>query len=172
MGLRFDPIGGGQFQLALKKIIEAERQPIKQLEARKGKEEARMKLFQEFKTKFTDVDRTLSDLMNYNKFKEYKVDLGDGANQVSVSIDKEKAQPGSYQLEIVQLANRSSIISNGFSNPDEANLGVGYIVVYNSKGDSEELYVGEKDASLHGIANMINKKPDAACNYNTFRKLD
>ena len=51
MGLRFDPIGGGQFKQAVKAIMEAEAQPLKTLEARKGKEESKMKLFQDFKTK-------------------------------------------------------------------------------------------------------------------------
>lgn len=162
MGLRFDPIGGGQFQQALKKIIEAERQPIKQLEVRKGREEARMKLFQEFKAKFADFDKTLTDLTSYNKFKEFKVELGDGAGLVSVAVDKEKAQPGTYELEIAQLANRSAIISNGFSSPDEPILGVGYVVTYNSNGDAEEHYVGNDSASLQGIANILNKKTDGS----------
>ncbi|MBC7385912.1 MAG: flagellar filament capping protein FliD [Cryobacterium sp.] len=160
MGLRFDATGG-QLSSALKAIIEAERQPIKQLEVRKGKEEQRMKLFQEFKGKFANFDRTLSEFSDFNKFKEFKVDLGDGANNLSVTIDKTKVQPGSYDIEIASLAKRSSIISNGFESAEEANLGVGYIVAYDAKGDKEELYIGKKAASLNGIAAAINGKADS-----------
>jgi len=161
LGLRFDATGG-QLNGALKALIEAERQPIKQLESRKGKEEQRMKTFQEFKGKFANFDRTLSELSNFNKFKEFKVDLGDGANAMAVTVDKEKVQAGSYDIEIASLAKRSSIISNGFTDPNEAALGVGYVVVYNSKGDKEEIYIGGKNSSLSGIATAINSKMDSA----------
>jgi flagellar hook-associated protein 2 len=160
VGLRFDA-SGGQLNNALKALIEAERQPIKQLETRKGKEEQRMKLFQEFKGKFSNFDKALSELSNFNKFKEYKVDLGDGANAMNVTIDKEKVQPGSFDLEISSMARRTSIISNGFEDPNEANLGVGYVVTYDSKGNKEELYIGGKNASLNGIASAINAKNDS-----------
>ncbi len=161
MGLRFDA-SGGQLNQALKAIIEAERQPLKMLESRKGKEEQRMKLFQDFKGKFANFDRTLGEMTNFNQFKEFKVDLGDGASHMAVTVDKEKVQPGSYDVEIVSLAKRSSLISNGFETPDEPNLGVGYVVAYNSKGEKEEIYIGDKDASLNGIAAAINRKNDSS----------
>lgn len=161
MGLRFDA-SGGQLNQALKAAIDAERQPIKQLEARKGKEEARMKLFQDFKGKFSNFDRTLAEFTDFNKFKEFKVDLGDGENNMAVTIDKEKVQPGSYDIEIASLAKRSSIISNGFENPNAADLGVGYVVVYGPKGDKEEIYIGGRNSSLTGIAAAINSKQDSS----------
>ncbi len=161
MGLRFDA-SGGQLNNTLKGLIEAERQPIKVLESRKGKEEQRMKLFQEFKGKFANFDRTLTELSNFNKFKEFKVDLGDGAANLSVTIDKEKVQPGSFDVEIASLARRSSIISNSFENPTEPVLGVGYFNAYDSKGKKEEIYVGGKNSSLNGIAALINAKQDSA----------
>jgi flagellar hook-associated protein 2 len=161
VGLRFDATGG-QLNQALKAIIEAERQPIKMLEARKGKEEQKMKLFQDFKGKFANFDRTLSELSNYRKFREFKVDVGDGGANLNVTIDKEKVQPGTFDIEIASLARRSAIISSGFSDPNEAALGVGYVVVYNANGDKEEIYVGGKDASLNGIAEAINRKTDSS----------
>jgi len=59
VGLRFDPMGGGQFQQAINGIIEAEKQPIKTLETRKAREDARLKLFQEFKSKFSAIEKFL-----------------------------------------------------------------------------------------------------------------
>jgi flagellar hook-associated protein 2 len=161
VGLRFDA-SGGQLNNALKGLIEADEQPIKQLQARKGKEEQRLKLFETFKGKFANFDKALSELSNFNKFKEFKVDLGDGANAMNVTVDKEKVQPGSYDIEVASLAKRSSVISNGFEDPNEASLGVGYVVAYNAKGDKEELYIGAKNASLNGIAGIINGKVDSA----------
>jgi flagellar hook-associated protein 2 len=161
VGLRFDS-SGGQFNSAIKQIMDAERQPVKQLEGRKGKEETRLKLFGEFKGKFTGFDNTLAQFSNFNRFKEYKVDLGDGATQAAVTIEKEKVQPGSYSIEIAKLANSSSIISNGFEDADKPILGTGYVTVQNSSGEKEEIYVGGKSASLRGVANLINSKSDSS----------
>ena len=156
MGLRFDPVGGGQFKQVVQQLIEAERQPIKQLEARKKNENAKMTLFQEFKTKFTGFEKTLNEFSDFRKFRELKVDLGDGENAIAVTVDKERAEPGTYTLAIEQLATRTSVISNSFKNPDEPVLGSGFIVVDGPEG-SMEIYVDAKNASLRGIADALNK---------------
>lgn len=161
MGLRFDPVGGGQFQQAIKSIVEAERQPIKQLEVRKGREEAKMKLFQDFKAKFQGFDKTLSEFVDFRNFRELKVDLGDGGGFLGVTIDKDLAQPGTYTLEVDQLARRSSVISNGFEDPEKKNLGIGYVVVFKPDGNRAEIFVDEDSASLRGVANLINKQTDS-----------
>ncbi len=114
MGLKFDPVGGGQFKQVVAQIIEAEKQPLKQLEARKKIEDSKMKLFQEFKSKFTGFEKTLNEFSNFRKFRELKVDLGDGTDILSVTVDKERAEPGTYSLTVDSLATRTSAISNGF----------------------------------------------------------
>lgn len=159
MGLRFDPIGGGQFKQVVQSVIETERQPIKALEVRKSREEARLKLFQEFKNKFTGIDKTLNDFSDFRKFRELKVDLGDGANYVSVSVDKDRAEPGTYSLQVDQLAARTSVMSNGFDDPDEQVLGTGFVVVNLKNGKTKEVFIDQDHASLHGVASQINSDP-------------
>lgn len=161
MGLRFDPIGGGQFKQAVKAIMEAEAQPLKTLEARKGKEESKMKLFQDFKTKFQGVDKSLQEISSFKKLRELKVDLGDGTNIAGVTLDKERAQPGTYTITVDELAARSSVISNGFQDPEEASFGAGFIVMNSSKGEHNEIFVDGKNSSLRGIAGLINQQQDA-----------
>jgi flagellar hook-associated protein 2 len=156
LGLRFDPMGGGQFKQAVKAIIEAESQPIRTLEAHKAKEQSRLKLFQEFKSKFQGMDKAIQDLTNFQAFREYKVDLGDGQNLASVTVDKSKAQPGAYKIEINDLAARTSVISNGFENPDKPLLGMGFVVFNMPDGDTKEVYVDDEKSSLRGLANAIN----------------
>ncbi|MDR3608843.1 MAG: flagellar filament capping protein FliD [Oligoflexia bacterium] len=160
VGLRFDPMGGGQFKQAVQQIIEAESQPIKQLQARKAQEDTRLKLFQEFKTKFQGLDKALGELSSFRSFRELKADLGDGSALASVTIDKDKASPGNYQVEINQLAARSSSISNGHASPDTPSMGQGFITLETPDGDSREVYVDEKNSSLRGIANQINNQAD------------
>lgn len=155
-----DPVGGGQFKQLVKQIMEAESQPLKQMETRKAREDSRLKLFQDFKTKFAGMDKAIAEISDFQKLRELKVDMGDGESIASVTIDKARAQPGSYQIEVEGLAERSSIISNGFEHPDETSLGVGFVVMYNANGDGEEVYVEGKDATLNGVASLINSRTD------------
>ncbi len=151
-----DPVGGGQFKQAVKQMIEAEKQPIKTLEARKAKEDGRLKLFQEFKTKFAGLDKFLSDMSSFRKFRELKVDLGDGNNLVSVTVDKDRAEPGQYLLEVDELASRTSALSNGFEDPNDPILGIGFITMDLENGESAEIYIDDKNSSLKGIVSTIN----------------
>jgi flagellar hook-associated protein 2 len=162
LGLRFDPMGGGQFKQAVAAIIEAEKQPIKALEKRKEIEQSKLKLFGEFKGKFSTLQASLDGMVGFNKFKELKAELGDGSKLMSVSIDKEKANVGSWDVEVKELAERSSMISNGFSDPNKKVLGLGYITVQLANGDSQDIYVTNDDASLYGIAKKINDIPDGS----------
>jgi flagellar hook-associated protein 2 len=161
VGLRVDPVGGGQFKQAVKQIMEAESQPLKALEARKAREEAKLKLFQEFKGKFTGLDKALAEMSDFRKFRELKVDLGDAEKIVNVTVDKDKAEPGSYQLQIDQLAARTSVMSNGFEDPNDTSLGIGYVSMYSANGDSQDIYIDDDHASLNGIASAINGFPDS-----------
>jgi flagellar hook-associated protein 2 len=157
MGLRFDPIGGGQFKQAVQGIIEAESQPLKSLNARKTKEDSRMKLFQEFKGKFTGLEKLLSDLSDFRKFRELKADLGDGEDLASVTLDKDRAEPGRYTIEIDELAKRTALISNGLSDPDAPLLGTGFVMFYTEEGDAHEVYIDDSHSSLHGVSSLINR---------------
>lgn len=160
MGLRFDPVGGGQFKQALNAIVEAERTPIKQIESRKAQEDSKVKLLGEFKAKFSGFDKVLEEFTNFKKFRDLKAELGDGANYFSVTLDNQIAEPGSYEILIEQLAARSSVISNGFENADEPSLGLGFLVFDMPNGDSKEIFVDEENASLRGVASLINRTPN------------
>ncbi|MEK7690956.1 MAG: flagellar cap protein FliD N-terminal domain-containing protein, partial [Bdellovibrionota bacterium] len=135
MGLRFDPVGGGQLKNTVKQLIEIERQPIRALEARKAIEETKMKLFGEFKSKFTGLDGALGLLTSFKNFRELKAELGEGDKLMSVTIDKEKADPGTYEIQIDQLARRSSAISGGYEDAEKAIVGMGYIVFDRPDGE-------------------------------------
>jgi flagellar hook-associated protein 2 len=160
VGLRFDPMGGGQLKQALSAIIEAEKQPINALNKRKETESAKLKLFGEFKQKFGGLQSTVDGLIGQKKFRELKAELGDGDKLMAVTIDKDKAQIGSWDLEIKEMAARSSMISNSFSDPNKKVLGIGYINLDLANGESKDIYVTEDDASLYGLAQKINAEPD------------
>lgn len=161
MGLKFDPMGGGQFKQIVAQIIEAERQPIKTLESRKQTEQAKLKLFQDFKGKVSALGKNVDDISSASKLREFKVDFGDGEQLANVTLDKEKVKAGTYQIQVDQLASRSSMISRGFATPDEANLGTGYVVFEKPDGTNFELFIDDKSASLRKISDMINSTPNS-----------
>ena len=156
-------MGGGQFKQAIKQIIAADSIPIQQLEGRKAKEQARLKLFQTFKAKFGGMDKALQEVSDFTKFREFKADLGDGQTLASVTIDKEKATPGTYKMEVNDLAGRTSVISNGFADPNKPILGMGFVVMNLPNGDSKEVYIDEDKASLRGVAEAVNELHDSPC---------
>lgn len=119
-----------------------------------------MKLFADFKSKFTSFDRLLTDFTSFRKFRELKVDLGDGDSAISVTLDKDVAEPGTYQLQLDSLAERSAVMSNRFSDPDATVLGVGFIVTQGLDGSKKEIFVDEKNSSLNGLVSLINTQSD------------
>ncbi len=161
MGLRFDPIGGGQFKRFVEQLIEIERQPIRQMQARKLEQEEKLKTFRGFKATFSKLSAGLDSVSTLKKFRELKADLGDGESLMDITIDKEKAQPGSYQIQIDELAARSSMISNNFESAEEPLLGMGYVVTDLPNGDVNEVFIDEDESSLYSIARKINENKES-----------
>lgn len=159
--MRFDPVGGGMFKQAVKATIDAESEPIKALEKRKAVEDAKLKLFGEFKSKFAALSKSIDDIESFKKLRELKVDLGDGAGQMAVTVDKDKASPGNYDITIEELAARTSVMSNRFEDPEKPVLGTGFVVMELPNGDSKEIFVEEEQGSLRGVAKAINDEADS-----------
>jgi len=169
VGLRFDPVGGGRFKEALNMIIESEGAPIRNLEGRKEIEKKKLELFNQFKSKFTGFRNKIRSMIGERSFKEFRADVGTGKDLMSVRVDKASATPGNYTFRIEELAERSSMMSSGYEDPDEKQLGIGYVVVYLPNGDTHEVYIGPDDASLNGVAGKINGVMDSPINATVVR---
>ena len=166
VGLRTEAVGGGQFKQAIKQIVEAESIPIRTLEGRKLKEEAKLKLFQEFKARFQKLDQALSEASSFRQFRELKVDTGTGANQVSATLDANRADHGQYTIEVRRLATPASILTNGLPSADEPLLGLGFVHLGSLESDDAEvtsisLAIEDEQSSLSQIAQRINHAPDS-----------
>jgi flagellar hook-associated protein 2 len=160
VGLRVDG-NGGPLKGALNAIIESEKKPIKVLEGRKALEDTRLKLFQEFKSKFTGIDKALNEMSSFRKFRDLKAEVGDGDKLVSVTIDRDRGDPGTYTIAVNQLAGRTGVITKGYTSADQAVFGMGFITLEKPNGDNVEIFVSEDDASLNSIASMINRNDEA-----------
>ncbi len=152
------PVGGGRFKQFVKELIQAEREPIRQAEARKVKQNDKLKLLQEFQGKMRKIIDAYRELDSSRKFRELKADWPD-KDLLDVTVDKDLAETGEYQIEIVQLAGRHSMISDGYESPDDE-VGVGYFNYELPSGETKSVYIGGGDSTLRGVVNAINKERD------------
>ena len=101
-----------------------------------------------------DIRGDLNASSNARGLREFSYSGND--ELIDVTINKDVAVPGSYQLEVVQLAQKSSAMSSGFADKDDSYIGVGFIKYTLPNGDSHEIYVDSEHSSLTGIAELIN----------------
>jgi flagellar hook-associated protein 2 len=155
LGISFGSINSGLPKDIVQQIIEAEKIPIKQMEDRKGKIENKKALVGELISHVENMRGEILKNKGLRSLREMKVNTGDNPN-IGVSADKNLADPGKYNLEVVSLAQKSSAISNGVEDKDKTYLGVGYIKAVLPDGETKEIYVDEENATLTGIAKLIN----------------
>lgn len=155
MGISFGSINSGLPKDIVQQIIEAEKIPIQQMETRKGKINDKKSLVQQLTTLVENMRGEVLKNKNARSLRELAINTGDNKN-IAVTADKNIAEPGKYQLEVVQLAQKSSAISNGVEDKDKTYVGVGYIRAILPNGDEKEIYVDEQHATLSGIAKLIN----------------
>ena len=158
MSISFGSVGTGLPKDIVDQLIKAEKIPIDRLEGRKGKVENKKKLVGELMTSVEGMRGEIFKNRGFRSFRELKVDAETDA--VKITLDKNLANPGNWQLEIVQLAQKSSIFSNGVEDKDKTYMGVGYISYELPSGETREVYVGPGDSSLTGIAKLINSDPE------------
>ena len=155
MGISFGSINSGLPKDIVQQIVEAEKIPIKQMEGRKGKIEDKKALVTQLMSLVENMRGEILKNKGTRSLREMKVNTGDNPN-IGVTTDKNVADPGKYNLEVIQLAGKSSAISNGVEDKDKTYIGVGYIKAVLPNGESKEIYVDEEHSSLTGIAKLIN----------------
>ncbi len=155
MGIAFGSINTGLPKDIVQQIMKAEKIPLQNMEQRKGKIDNKKQLVGELTQLVEGIRGHLAQNATARSLREFKVDSRD--DLVGVTVDKNVALPGTYQLEVMQLAQKSSAMTSGFEDPDESYIGVGYINYNLPNGESREIYVDSDNASLNKVARLINK---------------
>lgn len=159
MGISFGSINSGLPKDIVQQIVEAEKVPIKQMEARKEKVESKKNLVGQLTTLVENMRGEVLKNKSERSLRELAVNTGDSTN-IAVSADKNVALPGKHQLEVVSLAQKASAVTNGVEDKDKTYLGVGYMRAVMPNGEEKEIYVDEAHANLTGIAKLINNDAD------------
>ena len=135
--------------------MQAERIPINKMEQRKAKMLEKSALVEQLSKLVENVKTDLDASNSRRSLKEVKVETKDDI--VDVQVDKNEVTPGSHQIEVISLAQSASAMTNGFSDPEESYVGVGYVKYTLPNGEQDEIFIGQSDASLNGIARKINQ---------------
>lgn len=170
MGIAFGSINSGLPKDIVQQIIAAEKIPLQKMETRKGKIENKKSLLADLTKRVENLRGDIFANKSARSFRELAVNVsGDG---VDVSVDKNIAEPGVYQIEVLQLAQKSSAISNGVEDKDNTYLGVGYLQYELPNGETKEVYIDQDSSSLTGIAKLINKDSDNGMQANVVNSGD
>jgi flagellar hook-associated protein 2 len=146
-------MGSGLPPNIVDQLVEAERQPIKQIEKNKGKQENRLKLVTDLETKLNGITGSIGALASTHGFTDMKLNSGD-VNVVNGTVDPSKAQSGNWNIEVMELAQKAAAVTNGFPDKDKTQIGVGYFR-FNTPDGQKEVYVNGSNNTLQGAANAI-----------------
>lgn len=154
MGVTIGGLSSGLPPNIVDQLVDAERAPIKALNVKKDKQGAKMKLVDELDTKLKAIEGSIGGLAGQKGFNDIKLETGD-ANVIQGSVDAAMAPKGNWNVEVLELAQKASAITNGFPDKDKTEVGVGYIKFQTPEG-AKEIYIDGSSNTLEGVANKVN----------------
>lgn len=158
LGISFGSINSGLPKDIVQQLVAAEKIPLQQMEARKAKIENKQALVGQLTGLVEAMKGDILKNKGARSLRELKVQ--GGSDNIQITADKNIAEPGKYSIEVMDLAQKSSAMSNGVEDKDKTYVGVGYMRVKLPNGDKKEIYIDEENATLTGIAKLINKSSD------------
>lgn len=153
-GVSFTSINTGLPPNIIEKVMEAEAIPLRTLEAKKGKAETKLKLVTDLETRVGAIHGTLGELAGTRGFNEYQLNSSNPGVITGIA-DGSLNSAGSWNIEVVQIAEKASAITNGFADKDQTEVGVGYLTFKTPEG-KKEIYIDGKNNTLQQVSNKIN----------------
>ncbi len=153
-GIRFGSINTGLPPNIVDQLIEAERIPVRQMESKKAKLEEKSKLVADLDTKVQAIRGTLGELASTRGFTDVKLTSGD-PNIIGGTVDPQTYQAGNWNVEVVSLPQKASVMTNGFPDKDKSKIGVGYFRFKTPDGN-KDVYVNGSSNTLEGAAKAIS----------------
>ncbi len=154
MPIRINGLASGLPPNLVDQVIEAERMPVKDMTVQKTKVEDKVKLVTDFETKLNDINKNLTAIIGAKGFVDKKMNSS-FPDIINGTLDPDVVEPGEWSLEVIQLAGKPSVVTNGLADRDKTTMGVGYIKFDTQEGE-KEVYINEDNSTLDGIARAIN----------------
>lgn len=128
-------------------LMSIERRPIVRLESERKYLGSRLDAFSSFDSKLKDLKAKIEALDSDTEVRSYAVTAG--SDEFFAATADSTALPGSYQLEVKNLAQLQKDVSGGYASKTEAAFGQGTITI----NGTDITYDGD---SLDGIMDKIN----------------
>ncbi len=154
-GIRINGLASGLPPNLVDQVIEAEKIPVQQMQDKKAKIQDKVKLVGDLETKINDIGKNIGAVLGRKGFVDKKIVSG-FPDIINGTLDPEIADAGEWSLEVMQLATKPSVSSNGFPDKNETTIGTGYIRFLDTAGEQREVYIDEDTSTLEGVASKIN----------------
>ncbi len=154
MGMRINT-GSGIDPKMVDQLIEAERLPIKRVEERKTAVSEEQKAYKELTGMVSELGTSLSSLRNRTDF--VKVKLESSHPDIIDGVVDGNAMPGSYELEVRQMAKTHKLLAEAFPDPDETPVGFGFMSIELEDGRTFDIDVDPSQATLQDVVHQINE---------------
>jgi flagellar hook-associated protein 2 len=136
-------------------IIEAERIPVKTQEENRAKVQSKLKLVEDLESKVGGIQKTIGELVNTKGFSNYKL-ISSDPNVIAGTSDPDNPMTGTWNVEVLQLPQKPSAVSNGFPDKNRTELGVGYLKFETPDG-VKDVYINGNNTTLEGVVRSINQ---------------
>lgn len=149
--------GNPRLMSAFNKFVSVEQKKLAKTDEKIKREDNTLKLVQDFKSRVTGIRESMIPFKTVSDFRELK---GTSSSEeiLNVSnIDKTLAKPGSYEFEVISLANADSIMTHGFPDKDSSEVGVGYVSFKTPDGVVKDIYINSDNNTLEGVVASINQ---------------
>jgi flagellar hook-associated protein 2 len=149
--------GNPRLASAFNKYVNAEQKKLAKAEEKIARQDGEIKLVQEFKGRVNSIKESMQPFKTVSDFRELKGISSQEEILKVTSIDKNIAKPGSYEFEVLSLANSDSIMTHGFPDKDKSEVGVGYVTFKTPEGAVKDIYINSDNNTLEGVASSINQ---------------
>ncbi|KAB8038007.1 flagellar filament capping protein FliD [Silvanigrella paludirubra] len=152
-GIRINT-GSGIDPKMVDQLVEIEREPIKQVEARKKTIVDEQKLFSDLKGLVSTLGSTLNGMRTKADF--YKLKLTSSHPDIIEGTVDNNAPIGSYELEVRHLARSHKLLTQSFEDKDKTAVGFGYMTIEKEDGESFDVDIDPDRSTLNDVATQIN----------------
>ncbi len=153
-GITTSGIGSGlDINSLVSQLVAAEGSPVTtRLDKEEADSQAKLSALGTLKGALSDLQSSLAGLQSSGRFDALSASSADSS--VYTASATGDAYPGTFSVEVVQLAQNHKLISAGFSNAD-ATVGTGSLTI-TVDGTSTTISVDDSNGTLSGIRDAIN----------------
>jgi flagellar hook-associated protein 2 len=151
--VRLPGMGSGLMSV-VDQIMAAEREPLKQMDAKKQKIDIKMGLVNDLEGRLGKVKTELKSIVGGKKFQDYALNVSD-PDVIAGTVESEKVIPGQWKIEVLRMAENSGALSNVVADKNQTKMGVGYLK-FNTPNGEKKIFINDSNNTLDGIARTIN----------------